>query len=185
MIDVPVTQEQINDMNKPPLAVGQYLAVITGVEEKYNEVKKSFGLNWSLLVNTNPTAITEGWDTEAKVVAMDHYTFMGRKPTADAKLIPDANPFSLVGMMGAVGLVGKFDPADVRHRQVIVNIKHDPSMDDAEALKADPTHVVERWFPKVKFVKAYRVGTELAPKLAHLADSAEDTATPPMADEEY
>jgi hypothetical protein len=185
MIDVPVTQEQIENMNKPPLAVGEYLAVVTGVEEKYNEVKKSFGLNWSLLINSNPTSKSEGWDTEAKVVALDHYTFMGRKATADAKLVADPNPFSLVGIMSALGIVGKFDPADVRHRQVIVNIKHDPSMDDAEALKADPTHVVERYFPKVKFVKAYRVGNDLAPKLAHLADSAENTDPKPEVEEEY
>jgi hypothetical protein len=185
MINIPDMSQQIEDANKPALPVGYFLAVVTGVEEKYNPEKGSIGQNWSLLINSNPDSINEGWDTEAKVVALDYYTYMGTKKSATAKVEVASNPFNLIGMLGALNLKGSFDPSDVRHRQVIVNIKHEASMDDQAMLKADPTHVVERYFPKVKFAKAYRVGEEIGPKLAHLADDAENTDPKPEAEEEF
>lgn len=185
-IYVPDMKDQQAEMNKPALEVGNYLAVVIGVAPKHNEVKGSYGLNWSLLINTNKEAITEGWDAEARVMPMDFYTYIG-KMSNGVVTENKKGSFKTAGMLAAFDVSGAFNPSQVLHRQVIVKVIHDPSLEDQEAIAADPTHVVERYFAKVDGSRAYTLDGVKGPVLKNLADAAaESKATDgKTADAEY
>lgn len=172
VINVPDVGSTQEEMNKPQLDVGQYLAVVVAVAPKENPVKQSYGLNWSLLINSDPKSIVDGWNSEARAISQDYYTYIGKKNPITGVVEKAEKVFNLAAMLGAFGSQGgSIDPANFILRQVIVNVIHEPSMEDQEALKANPEHVIERFFAKVNRVKPYRKGETLAPRLDILADA--------------
>lgn len=183
--NVPYDAETIENMNKPALPVGNYLAVVTGLDIKDNDVKKSRGLNFSLLINSNPDAVKEGWDSEARPVSMPYYVYLGKYDNNGVLLPNSFSNFRLSQIQDALNVGGRFNKSDVMHRQIVVKIIHDPSLDDQEALKADPTHVVERYFAKVNGAIPYKVNDEKAPVLANYAEANADQFKPaePAGDE--
>jgi hypothetical protein len=173
---VPDTQEEKESSNRPSLPKGTYLAVITGVEEKVNPLKGSRGLMWSLLINANPESVKDGWDSEARPVPQSHYVYLG-KVMPDGKFEAAKNKFNLYQMQTALEIGTEFKKSDVMHRQITVKVDLKPSMDDEAALKADPTHTVERWWPEVKSIVPYVVDGKKGPVLANLAEAAADLAS--------
>lgn len=182
MFDIPDQTEAQAELNKPALEVGNYLAVVTKVETKENPVKGSVGLNFTVLVNRNRDSITEGWDGEAEIMPMQYYVYIGKK-NSDGKVVPMDNNRRLASSMAAFGISGKFAASQVMHRQVIVKIIHDPSLEDQEQVKLNPEHVVERYFAKVDGFREYKQGDVLAPVLKHMAEQAEAQDSAPAAEE--
>ncbi len=173
-IYVPDMTDLQENLNKPVLDPGDYLAVIVGVASKANPAKNSLGLNWSLLVNSDPASVTNGWNAEAHTLPMDYYTYIG-KTDNDGNIISEPKAaFRTAKFLATQGISGSFKVSEVKHRQVIVRIGHEPSMEDQEALKANPTHVVARFFAKVQDARAYRINDQLGPKLPNLDDGSPD-----------
>lgn len=170
-IAIPGIDNAIEEASKPAIPEGKYLAIVTNVSEKTNSETGSYGLNWDLLVNLSPNFSEDGWDEEARGLPMKHYTYIGKK--VKGKVSDTSNAFATAQMLAALGQTsGNFDDADVRFRQIIVQIKHEPD-------NRNPDSGV--LYPRVKRVFRYTVDGEVAPVLPGFEDYADTTpdAAPP------
>lgn len=166
ILEIPGLQEAIANQNRPAIPEGKYLAVIQSAEVRVNVQKQSMGLMWSVLVNTNPEALAEGWDADARTYPIkNYYTFLGRIG-GDGRLTNTDNSFKATEVLAALGIKGgAVDLEDVKYRQIIVTIKH--KADDRDEGLENP-----RLWPRIDEVLRYTVGDEVAPKLKALAEMA-------------
>lgn len=171
--------EMIDEAGKPALPEGKYLAIIVGGEPKLSENgKNSYGVNWKLLVNTNPNSLTDGWDTEASTLEVNFYSYIGKY--AGGRLTDTDKGWLFTKMMKFLGVQGlkSLDTDAHKFRQIGVIVEHVAGKDDREAMKADPTHVPDQLYVGIKTVFNYIVGEESCPVLAYLADAYEAPPTP-------
>lgn len=174
LIELPADfEEQIELSNKPALEPGKYLATILNVLPKVSDkgTHASKGLMWSLVINKDPNAVVNGWNPDAGSLPYQHYTYIGK--IVGGRLTETEKGGMTRDMGVALGLTGSFTLSAVKNRQIIVNVVHEASMDDAAALAQDPTHEVERYFPKVKSVRPYVVGGIKGQLNEYLADGSE------------
>lgn len=165
LIELPADfAEQVELANKPPIEPGRYLATILNVLPKVTDkgTHASKGLMWSLVIDKNPEAVTNGWDSEDQSFPYQHYTYIGK--IVDGKLTETDKGGQTRDMGSALGLTGSFGLSAVKFRQIIVIVAHKPSIDDQQALAQDPTHEIERLFIDVKYVKPYIVDGIKGPK---------------------
>lgn len=169
--------EMVEEAGKPALAEGKYLGVIMGGEPKLTDKGggvSSYGVNWKILVNKNPLALIEGWDSEAGTMELTYYTYIGK--LAGGKLTDTDKGWAFTKMLKILGVSGvkKLDINPHKFRQIGLVIEHVPGKDDREAMKADPSHVPDQLYVGIKTAFAYMLGAESCPKLAFLADAVEE-----------
>lgn len=177
LIDLPSDfAEQMAIANKPPIEPGTYLATILNVLPKVTDkgTHASKGLMWTMIINKDPEAVTNGWNPDAGSVNYQHYTYIGK--VVNGKLTDTDKGGMTRDMAAALGITGSFGLSAVKNRQVLVVVKHEPSMDDASALAQDPTHEVEKYYIKATKVKAYIVDGVRGPRNEFLSDGSEDAA---------
>lgn len=165
LIDLPADfKEQLELANKPSIEPGTYLATVLNVLPKVKDhgTHASKGLMWSLVINKDPEAVNDGWNPDAGSVPYQHYTYIGK--IVDGRLTDTDKGGMTRDMASALGIEGSFSLSAVKSRQVVVVVKHEPSLDDQTATRQDPTHEIERWFIKVNRVKAYVVDGIRGPK---------------------
>ncbi len=177
LIDLPADfAEQVELANKPPLEPGKYLATILNVVPKATDkgTHWSKGLNWSLVINSDPESVVNGWNPDAKSIPYTHYTYIGK--VVDGRLTDTDKGGATRDIGSALGLTGSFVLSAVKNRQIVVVVKHEASMDDAAALRQDPTHEVERYYIKVSYVKPYIVNGIKGPTNDFLSDGSEGSS---------
>ncbi len=157
IITIPGAKEKVEDVGLPAIPEGDFLAIVTSVEQKLNADTGAYGMNWQLLVNTG--LIADGWDREARTVALKHYTYIGK--LVNGTVSDTSNMFSTAEMMKALNFLnGSIDTEQVPFRQVMVKIVHKPDDDG------------NKW-PRVKKASKYEINGEIAPVLQHLKEAAE------------
>ena len=148
--------------NNLRLPEGQYLAVVKDVELKFKESTGSVGWLWQLAINANNETL-ESWDTTAKTVGKGYYTYLGKR-VAGQMVYGDSGPgFGAINMLKALNQkTGKLDAADVKGRQLLVNVVHEPDWQETKAgvPEEDATKVLS-----VKSVRAFAQDGVKAPRL--------------------
>lgn len=156
-------KDLIDNAGKPAIAEGNYLAVVTKIEDKLNDVTGSFGFNITFQVNSNPESIEDGWDTDARLQEIKNYTFVGYRKNGKLEL----SPYTRIGkVFKALNLSQDMDTNDAIGSQVKVSIVHTPSQDDLVAIENDPTHTPEQFFAKINYINPYILDGVKAPRLA-------------------
>lgn len=131
-------EEMLENANKPPLAVGLYLAALVKVEGKHNPVKGSYGYNWEWLVNSSSSL--DAWEPTAKAFNVKQYTYIGR--LVEGKLNAAQNAFGAAAVLKALQIGGTLNTEAVRGKMVIVEIKHRANPDDPERFFMDVARVM-------------------------------------------
>lgn len=172
--------EQLELAQRPPLEPGEYLATILAVESKVTDkgTHASKGLNWKLVINSDPEAVSNGWNPDARGIPYTHYTYIGKIINGSLTDTDKGGPTRDMAL--ALGIDGSFKLSAVKNRLITVVVIHEPSQDDQIAQRQDPTHEVERWFIRVKKVKSYIVNGIRGPLNDYLSDGSEpSTAASP------
>lgn len=155
-----------DQMERPAIEPGTYLAVVTGITEHYKEETGSYGLFWELLINRDNSQV-ETWNGEAKLLPMKSYTYLGK--LVNGKLSGLEKAFSAAQAFLSVNIDLKSGSVNLKEQTgkiILVNIKHE-------------TRDGRLWASVARFGKYTNPDGEVAPVLPGLEKVEQ---TPPDSD---
>lgn len=171
---IPDYEQRVEELNRPAIPEGTYLAVITAVSKhskRGDEASKS--IKWSLLLNLG--SFDDGWDSEGRTLDLfpDYYTPYGRDTEEGFK--PSNGINITVRVTRALGYTdGSINLDDAVGRTLLVTIKHEQ---DNRQTPEQAANEGIRWSARVVSVARYTdKNGVIAPRLDGVVEKTEAEA---------
>ncbi len=176
-IEIENFEEVMEDINKPLIPEGEFLAVVTAaIQHESAATPGNFSIKWSVTVNLSED--TEEWDYEGRTITLMPDVYTPLYNTVDGEKVLSGAFWRTVKMAKALSIMtkGTIDLDDVVGRTFIIKIQHEADNRQTEQQIEEDG---KRWSARMQRPMPFTNDDgEQAPKLeAYITDGDDEEIT--------